>query len=638
MQFKHPEFFYAFALLIIPIIVHLFHLRRFEKVEFTNVKFLKQIVVKNRKSSQLKKWLVLLTRMLALTAIIIAFAQPYTSKLNKKNTAIETVIYVDNSFSMQAKGEKGELFKRAIQNIISTFDNNQPISIYTNNAVFKTTSINTIKNDLLKLNYSPNQLKYENVFLKGRDLFTKNNASQKHFIAISDFQQKKEVLKIPNDSSYHLHLVKLTPVNPVNTSIDSLYISKITANTIDISAVINNSDNDSTSIPVSLYGNDKLVAKSTLKNQNTTTTFTIPNNTKINGKVSLNDAHLQFDNTFYFNINTPEKINVLAISNNAPNKFLKRIYTTDEFNLTTTTLSSLNYNVLKNQNLIVLNELENLPIALTNSLLDFTANGGYIAIIPSEKSNIKTYNQLTGTTFISELITNEKKITSINYAHPIFKDVFTKQTSNFQYPKVNSYFKTTPSNHILSFENKQPFLLQKQNIFIFTAALNSSNSNFKKSPLIVPTFYNIAKQSLQLPKLYYSIGNTAAIDIKATLQQNDILKLTANQTAPIIPQQQHFTNKIKIYPNQTLNKANIYEVSASNGFAIKHISFNYKRDESLLNYYNSSAFGTHNISKSLPKVVNSLKSDLNINALWKWFIIFALIFLCIEMLILKYFK
>ena len=76
MQFKHPEILYALFLLLIPIIVHLFQLRRFEKVPFTNVKFLKQVELQTRKSSKLKKFLILCSRLLALTGLVFAFAQP----------------------------------------------------------------------------------------------------------------------------------------------------------------------------------------------------------------------------------------------------------------------------------------------------------------------------------------------------------------------------------------------------------------------------------------------------------------------------------------------------------------------------------------------------------------------------------
>lgn len=106
MQFKHPEILYALLLLSIPIIVHLFQLQRFVKVPFTNVAFLKNIEKQTRKSARLKKWLVLFSRLLTLSCIILAFSQPYFSEsATQQNTNV--TIYLDNSFSMQAKAKKG---------------------------------------------------------------------------------------------------------------------------------------------------------------------------------------------------------------------------------------------------------------------------------------------------------------------------------------------------------------------------------------------------------------------------------------------------------------------------------------------------------------------------------------------------
>jgi hypothetical protein len=91
MQFKHPELLYALFLLLIPIIIHLFQLRRFQKVAFTNVAFLKKVNIQTRKSSQLKKWITLLLRLLAMACIIIAFAQPFTASTTALNTEKDIV-------------------------------------------------------------------------------------------------------------------------------------------------------------------------------------------------------------------------------------------------------------------------------------------------------------------------------------------------------------------------------------------------------------------------------------------------------------------------------------------------------------------------------------------------------------------
>src|SRR5690606_6935489 len=212
MQFKNPEILYALFLLLIPIFIHLFQLRRFQKVDFTNVAFLKKVTIQTRKSSQLKKWLTLLTRLLLLACIIIAFAQPFTTKAQVFNTESETVIYLDNSFSMQAKGNQGELLKRAVQDIISNVPENKNISVITNDNIFKNTSIKAIKNDLLQLDYSSKSISYESILLKSKTLFSKEKGRLKNLVFISDFQQQNTNFNPETDSLTNLLAVQLKPV------------------------------------------------------------------------------------------------------------------------------------------------------------------------------------------------------------------------------------------------------------------------------------------------------------------------------------------------------------------------------------------------------------------------------------------
>jgi aerotolerance regulator-like protein len=640
MQFKHPELLYALLLLLIPIIIHLFQLRRFQKVEFTNVQFLKNVVLQTRKSSQLKKWLTLFVRLLLLAAIIVAFAQPYTSKLQNLKTNTETVIYLDNSFSMQAKGEKGELLRRAVQDLISVMDDKDEITVFTNNSTFKNTQKKTVKNDLLNLEYASNQLNYDAVILKGKQLFSKEASSLKHLVLISDFQQQQKDLIIAQDSLININLVQLKPINTNNISIDSVYISKTNASNIELTVLLNQQNTTISDISISLFNNDNLIAKTSVNsNDKLKGIFTFPNNNEINGKITIEDANLQFDNTLYFNINQRPKINVLSI-NSAPDNYLKRVFTDDEFSYKASAFNQLNYNDIGQQSLIVLNELDNLPLALINTLKMFSNNGGYILTIPSTSIIISSYNQLF--TYYNNIVfdsinTSEKKLTTINYSHPIYNDVFDKTVSNFQYPKVNSFYELiSGSSPILQFEDGKPFLLQSGNIFVFSSALNAENSNFIDSPLIVPTLYNIGRQSLQLPKLYYTIDEENTFDINTTMQQDDILKLKSS-IAEIIPQQRTYSNKVTITTSETPNLAAIYEI-ANRTEVLEHISYNYNRNESEMSYLSLNTIKNERITNSIPQLFNDIKSDTNVNELWKWFVIFALMLLVIEMLILRYFK
>ncbi|AXP83100.1 hypothetical protein CJ739_4042 [Mariniflexile rhizosphaerae] len=641
MQFKHPELLYALFLLLIPIIVHLFQLRKFQKEAFTNVAFLKEATIQTRKSSQIKKWLILYTRLLLLAAIVIAFAQPFTSKSNAFNSKKETVIYLDNSFSMQAKGNQGSLLKRAIQDIIGHVPEDENISLITNDDTFKNTTIKAIKNDLLQLDYSSNRLTPEAALLKSNTFFSKQKNTLKNVVFISDFQQDTSEFAPKTDSLTNLHLVQLKPVNTNNIAIDSAYITETTATSIELKVLIKNSGEPIENLPVSLFNNEELIAKTSvaIKDQ-VETAFSLPASKIINGKITIDDANLQFDNSLFFNINKTAKINILAI-NAEEDSFLKRIYTDDEFHFTSTNENQLNYSIINQQHVIVLNELNSIPNALIDALKSFTNQGGSLVVIPSTDINLESYNQLLnhfGSHF-NEDIQIEKRITTINYSHPLYSSgVFEKQVDNFQYPTTASFYNITSKNasSILKFEDGKPFLNQTKHTFVFTSALNTTNSSFKNSPLIVPTFYNIGKFSFKNPALYYTIGNENTFDVETSLQQDDIVTLV-NGDINIIPKQQYFNNKVVINTSETPSTASIYAIKNKND-TIKNVSYNYNRDESALVYRNLSASKNLTVSDSVTEIFDSIKSDAKVNALWKWFVIFALALLIIEMLILKYFK
>lgn len=641
MQFKHPEILYALFLLLIPIIVHLFQLRKFQKVDFTNVAFLKEATLQTRKSSQIKKWLILFIRMFLLAALVFAFAQPFTAKNDAFKTEKETVIYLDNSFSMQAKGDKGELFKRAVQDLIANVPENENISIITNSNSFKNTNIKALKNDMLQWNYSSNNMDTEAAFLKSKSAFIRKIGTLKNLVFISDFQSNNDSFEIPTDSLTQIHLVKLAPVNTNNISVDSAYISKHTANTIELNVILKNSGAAVENLPVSLFNNDNLIAKTSVAiNKTAETSFSLPTNEVINGKISINDAHLQFDNTLFFNINKASKINVLAV-NAADDSFLKRIYTDDEFNYIPTAPNQLNYNIIDEQHLIVLNELNDIPVSLSAALKQFTEQEGIVIVIPSENINGASYNQFLahfGNT-ISELSPSEKRVTNINYGHPLFSNgVFEKQVKNFQYPKVNSFYNLASNNlaSVLQFEDGKPFLGQNNNVYVFTSAINTKNSNFQNSPLIVPTLYNMGKQSLKIPELYYTIGKENTFDVETQMQQDAVLNLEHNGTS-IIPKQQYFNNKVIVNTSETPDISGIYAIKNKEE-TLKNVSYNYIRTESHLSYRDLSSAENVTVSDSIPEIFDALKSDSKVNALWKWFVIFALALLLVEMLILKFFK
>tara|TARA_R110002110_G_scaffold92763_16_gene242019 strand:+ start:3900 stop:5825 length:1926 start_codon:yes stop_codon:yes gene_type:complete len=640
MQFKHPELLYALFLLLIPIIVHLFQLRRFQKVDFTNVAFLKKVTIQTRKSSELKKWLTLLARLAAMAFLIFAFTQPFTASKTALNTNKETVLYIDNSFSMQAKGDQGPLLQRAIQDLFDSTTGTEKVSWFNNDTAYKNSSPQDFKNDILKIAYSQKQLSPAQVVLKANQLFSKDIDASKRLIMLSDFQQTKAFPEVPNGLT--IDVVKLLPTSISNFAIDTVYIATKNSNTIQLKVKVSSYGKSNQSTPISLYNGNSLIAKTEVdftENQENTVTFDIENNGGFKGRLELTDPNLSFDNALFFSINPAQKLKVLSI-NEKNADFLRRLFDQPEFDYSQQSFQNLDYSEIPSQNFVILNELKEVPPSLLTALKSFSDNGGSLLIIPSLDASVSSYNNLL-TVFqlgnFSEFNKQEKQITQIVFDHPLYRDVFEKRVVNFQYPKVNSYFNIASSaTSTLKFEDGMPFLIQKSNIYLFSAPINSENSNFQNSPLIVPTLYNMAQQSIKLSKLYYTIGKQNNYSVPVALIQDEILTLR-DSLLSFIPIQQVKANQVNIRTNDDPSLAGTFNIEKDKEF-IELVSYNYSRNESLLQYANPRNWQGVEVFNSVNDLFNSIAEENAVHSFWKLFAMLAFLFLIFEMLLLKFYK
>ena len=648
MQFKNPEVLYFLALLIIPILVHLFQLQKFVKVPFTNVAFLQKLVQENRKSSRIKKWLILCTRMLLFSAILFAFSQPYFS--NKNTTKNQhTFIYLDNSLSTNTEGEKGNLLQIAAQEIIKNASKKDVYSLQTNTDFYKDISYSELKYELLKVKNTSKKLKFNSIFLKINNLIENKTNGLSENILISDYQTNysNEFTNVTPTFS----AIKLMASTKTNISIDSVFISNRNTNNFTINVVVKNQGEAKKNIPIAILNNTKLISKqsySIKKDTLATVPFIIQNQANFLGKIQITYSDtFSFDNTFYFSLNSSKKVNVLSIGNEA--NFLSKIYTEDEFNFTQSSLQNVNYNSIQKQQLIILNELEQIPETLSKSILDFSNKGGSVVIIPNENSEIISYNSFLknfADSKIESKILDTLKITTINYEHPLFKNVFQNKVSNFQYPSTQSHYSISSKNSskIVSFENNLPFISQikasKNAIYLFSSAINKNNSNFLNSPLIVPIFYNFGKMSFQHSKLYYYLDAENKIDVETNLEKDEILNFS-NSESSFIPNQQTFQNKVTISTKEQPNNAGFYYILRKKD-TIQTLAFNTPKEESLLNFIdlNSLTETNDNISifTSILDVFENLNENNEVHWLWKWFLSLAIVSLLLEILILKFYK
>ncbi|MBD0724408.1 hypothetical protein B6A10_04365 [Flavobacterium sp. L1I52] len=642
MQFKHPEILYFLFLLLIPILVHLFQFRKFKKEYFTNVRFLKSISIQTRKSSQLKKWLLLACRLLLFFCLILAFAQPFFDAKDSQNRSNETYIILDNSFSMQAKGKKGELLKRAIQELLETTPENKNFSLLTNTESYWNTDIKSIRNTLQNLKYSaiPFEL---NAILARIDAHPTN--AKKDIIVISDAvgMNKKQLKSIAKNDLCYFVIPESEQKN--NLSIDSVFITETTNDFYDIEVNLSRFGNEIKSVPVAIYNQKKLIAKTVanLDGSKKSLHFNIAKQA-FQGYVSISDNSLTYDNNYYFSIANTKKTKLISIGENAKSNFLQRIYTPDEFNYSNTELSTLDYNTLEKQDAIVLNELDEIPQALQITLKDFVQKGGNLILIPSVKSSataLTSFISAFGNFQFKSIEANSKLITKINFDHPLFSGVFENKISNFQYPMTKSSFGiSNKQSAALLYEDQSPFLSTIQNtsgtVSVFSAALNTENSNFQQSPLIVPVFYKMALFNQNNGVNALTIGNSNPFIVDASLSKDGILEIK-NEQEQFIPTQQIMNTKVKLTFNDLPQQAGNFEIYNQKQW-VENISFNYNRSESNLQQTNTQLLSDYTRADSAESIFHRLQSDRMDKQLWKWFVIFALLFLICEMAIIKFLK
>ena len=642
MQFKHPEILYFLFLLVLPILVHLFQLRRFKKEFFTNVRFLKELSIQTRKNSKIKKWLLLATRLLLLTCIIIGFAQPFFKAKDSKNSSNEMYIVLDNSFSMQGKGQKGELLKRAIQELLEHTPDKQSFSLITNSETHWNTNIKSIKSTLQNLKYSALPFQIETAMSKIKSRKTNVN---KDIVIITDAIGLKQKQLKNIDKNFNTYFIIPEIEQKKNISIDSVFIHQTLDDFYEIGIKLSTYGYNKIEVPVALYDQQKLIAKTITKldSKEKILYFTIPKK-DFHGYATITDNGIKYDNTFFFSISKPEKINVVSIGETEKSVFLSRIYTNDEFNFSNSVIGLLDYNAIEKQDAIILNELDEIPQALETTLKSFVEKGGNLIVIPSAKNtlvNLNSFLKIFGNIQLKSIENKDKLITKINFNHPLFSTVFENKITNFQYPKTHNSFEIESRNSgILLYDDQTTFLTSINKtvsmVYVFAAPINLANSNFQKSPLIVPVFYKMALNNTKKGINAIAIGANNPFIIAANLSKEEILNVK-NETESFVPIQQIFNSKVQLNFNDFPEQAGNFGIYKRN-VLVQNISFNYDRTESDLEQNKADLVSDFKKIDSIEAVFNTIETNRTDDQVWKWFVIFALLFLAIEMAIIRFVK
>lgn len=117
MTFLNPLVLIGLAASAIPIIIHLFNLRKLKTVEFSSLRFLKELQKTRMRRVRIRQWLLLLLRTLIIIALVLAFARPALrgtlAGVVGTHARTTSIVILDDSPSMGIRSDRGILFSRA---------------------------------------------------------------------------------------------------------------------------------------------------------------------------------------------------------------------------------------------------------------------------------------------------------------------------------------------------------------------------------------------------------------------------------------------------------------------------------------------------------------------------------------------
>ncbi|MCI0717247.1 MAG: BatA domain-containing protein [Chlorobi bacterium] len=515
---------WGLAAVSIPIIIHIFNLKKTKKIEFSTLMFLKEIQQSKYKRIKLKQLLILLCRIAFIILLVLAFSRPFDKGYfgNAGEIARSSVLIIlDDSFSMstwqldrQAIGDGGNNLDKAKEKINETLnllDENDEVFFTTVSQINKMDrqilfkDINALRDNLNSIKTSDITKNLSEVLYFTNQIMQSASHLNKEIFLFTDGQKtffnKPEIAanEFKLDEQTKFNIILTGSRTPNNLSVDTINtVTKIfeRRKSVKLNAVISNYNNYNVANKSIIlnYGNYKdEKAIDVPANSSVEVEFIlIPNTSGFSGgyiellQSEKADDEISGDNKRYFAFYVPEKVSLLLVSNSAGELEYINLALASSEELMTDSLGNkpkyfnikqINSNELASQNLMDFDAvvLVNKP-QFTNDesakLNDYIENGGGVILYPGNSSVVENYNEVLlkklnlpyiNSTFGSGSETY--KFDKIDFLHPILEGIFKNPNSklNIESPNIKSGINLTAGENsvsIITLNNEKSFSVE----------------------------------------------------------------------------------------------------------------------------------------------------------------------------------
>ena len=657
INFLNSNVLWGLFAIAIPIIIHLFNLRRVKRVEFSNTSLLRRVKEENSAKRKPVELLILMSRVLGVVLLILTFARPvYKDAQNDLSLQGEVLLYLDNSFSLSVKDQGGQ----------SAFDNAYNLSqdlvnAYPDGTIFRfieNAYSNSIATEFTKSSLTDNLTEIQQVGVD-RSFEEISNRQKGQAISgdvylVSDFQNSQGLSLLSADTTSNYFLVPAIGSDYSNVFVDSVFLQNtfLSGSVTNLLKVrLRRNDRSIDQVNLKLYIDERLSGTNQIsfgEDLIVDYDFEIPiADQAINEiRISLDDPGLAFDNDYYLAINQLDKIRVLDLYESNTPSFVSSLFDdNDLFQFERGNSNALDNQQIESADFIIINQLSAYSNQLSNAIAGSIDNGKTVLVIPSEKIAAIELNRI-GLSVVGD--TRQRVVLDIpNYENPFFEGVFVENSQNLEMPDASILYRLVNEElSYLTFKNGRSFLskvLSNGSLFFFASSFDESLTTFPNHALFVPVLYKLALGSkANLSNLYYSTDDETIVYPISGQNKNNIYALRRDDVSLIPDQRQEENRLIMEIPKDQIS-AGHYEL-VLNDIAIGTLAFNIPKEESDIHSIDFDYLAELSAASNVTLLNNAggqsvgeeIRSGIDGIPLWKYALLGALLFLFLEIILIRY--
>lgn len=660
ISFGQPLFLWGLLSIGVPIWLHFINKKSTSTLYFSDIRVLKGTPTQGKGFRFLHDLVLLLFRIVALSALILAFSQPKWDGLLQKNSS-QTYLFVDNHVGLM------EGNRTAFNSLVSELPRSKkPVFLLLNsfqNADFESKTWKEVSDLWPSLKMSDRVDNPKSIVDRIAEINAEQNVgSRPNILWVSDFPRSSSWPQFPTNFDVHIVPIQIPPsANVVVDSISNSTSQIQSGRPFNLKVRIKNIGNMAAKDQkLGLYLDDFPISteKINLKEGEAKwLDFGISLSDKRSIKVKLiSDDQVLFDNVYSFLLEIPDSKDVYVLEGMSREKYISTVFLNDSlFDFHSVNRQSLLANLSKIKGFLILNDLNSFSAEGLKLISIWVKQGNTLVFLPTAPFNNEVINRLNlnfasqGNVFKQET-SNRALAVRLPMKHVRFFNSILEQSSfkkNLEMFNSNSYLQWDGGLPIFEYVNGKPFLSQFKlgagSMYVFSGDIANEADGFFKHGLFLPVFQEMALNNNMNHWSASVFSNTFEISAPKTYKfsssEKGLVTLNKGKQSWIPEQKWTGTQWICEWPELLeRNFSGFWQVNIRDKKML-NLAINYPLKESEMRQFSRDEIQAHYKGKQNIQVANmkdvplgaEVSSDLSL-----YFFIASLCFFLIEMAMVFY--